>query len=189
VFSVLAVPLVVYTLALGLASPAAAEPSDVAGIEALRSGDMRKLVVHEAPVAAPDTPFIAPDGAETTLAASNGKVRVVNFWATWCAPCREEMPSLAALSEAMAGDDFELVLVATGRNDPAAITRFFEETGLAGLETALDPKGLLARAAGAPGLPVTLILDRKGVEVARLMGGADWDGDSARAIIEAVARR
>ncbi|WP_290738358.1 TlpA disulfide reductase family protein [Amaricoccus sp.] len=186
----LAIPFVVYTLALGLASPGGAQAVDGearAEIAALRDGDMRKLTIHEEPVAAPDTPFIGADGAETTLAASNGKVRLVNFWATWCAPCREEMPSLAALREAMAGEDFELLLIATGRNDPAAIKRFFGEIGLEGEATALDPQSRLARAAGAPGLPVTLILNREGFEIARLMGEADWNGESAQAIIAALA--
>ncbi|WP_290753015.1 TlpA disulfide reductase family protein [Amaricoccus sp.] len=189
----LAIPLVVYTLALGLASPAAADttrdPGGAAAIEALRDGDMRKLVVHAAPVEAPDTPFAGPDGAETTLAASNGKVRLVNFWATWCAPCREEMPALAALRAGMGGEDFDVLLVATGRNDPAAIARFFAEEGIEGIATGLDPKGALARAAGAPGLPVTLVLDRDGREVARLIGGADWNGESARAIVGALIAR
>ena len=188
----LAIPLVVYTLALGLASPGAAQVLDAAAraeIEALREGEMRKLVVHAAPVAAPDVTFIAPEGAETTLAASNGKLRLVNFWATWCAPCRAEMPALQAVQAGMRDAGLEVVLVATGRNDPAAIARFFDEAGIDVLETGLDPKGLLARAAGAPGLPVTLVLNREGDEIARLTGGADWNGDSARAILSSLAAR
>lgn len=188
----LAIPLVVYTLALGLASPGAAQVLDAAAraeIEALREGEMRKLVVHAAPAPAPDLAFIAPDGAETTLAASNGKLRLVNFWATWCAPCRAEMPALQAVQAGLRDAGLEVILVATGRNDPAAIARFFDEAGIDGLETGLDPKGLLARAAGAPGLPVTLVLNREGDEIARLTGGADWNGDSARAILSSLAAR
>jgi thiol-disulfide isomerase/thioredoxin len=182
----------IYTAVLGAATPAAAQTLDAAaraGIEALRAGDMRKLVVHPAPAPAPDVAFIGPDGAETTLAASDGKLRLVNFWATWCAPCREEMPALAALQASHGGSDFEVRLVATGRNSPEAIERFFSEENIVGLESGLDPASALARAMGVPGLPVTVVLNREGKEIARLVGEADWHGDSARAIVEALVAR
>jgi len=179
----------VYTAATLAANPAAAQPLDAAaraGLEALREGDMRKLVVHEAARPAPDVAYAGPDGAETTLAASNGRVRLVNFWATWCAPCREEMPALETLQETFGGEDFEVILVATGRNSPEAIEAFFAEEGIDGLRTGVDPRGALARAMGVPGLPVTVLLDRDGGEIARLMGGADWNADSAQAIVSAL---
>jgi thiol-disulfide isomerase/thioredoxin len=181
-----------YTAALGAATPAAAGGWDAAAraaVEALRADDMRKLVLHETPAPAPDVAFTGPDGAETTLAASDGRVRLVNFWATWCAPCREEMPALAALQAAQGGPDFEVILVATGRNSPEAIERFFAEEGIEGLETALDPQSALARAMAVPGLPVTVLLDRDGAEIARLTGEADWNGPSARAIVAHLVGR
>jgi thiol-disulfide isomerase/thioredoxin len=167
------------------AIPAAAQAVDAtmrAELSDLRDGDMRKLVIHEASVPAPGTGYKGPDGTETTLAASNGRVRVVNFWATWCAPCREEMPALDALDRGLGGEDFEVLLIATGRNSPEAIATFLEEEQI-GLETGVDPRGRLAAAMGVPGLPVTVILDREGAEVARLTGGADWNAESARAIL------
>jgi thiol-disulfide isomerase/thioredoxin len=154
-----------------------------AALADLRTDEMRKLVVLEAPVSAPDVPYTAPDGSETTLAASDGKVRLVNFWATWCAPCREEMPALAALAAAKGGADFAVIPIATGRNTPEGIERFMSEANV-GLQTALDPKGKLAAAMRVPGLPVTVILDRDGREIARMMGGADWNGESAQAIVD-----
>ncbi len=188
----LTIPLLVYTAALALATPAAAQTLDASArgeIEALRDGDMRKLAVLEAPAAAPDTVYLGPDGAETTLAGSDGKLRVVNFWATWCAPCREEMPALEALQAAFGGADFDVVLIATGRNSPEAIDRFFAEAGIDGLATGTDPTSALARAMGVPGLPVTVILNREGAEIARLVGGADWNGASAHAIVAALLER
>ncbi len=188
----LMVPALVYTAALVAANPAAAQVLDAgarAEIEALREGDMRKLVVHAAAAPVPAVTFEAPDGAETTLAASDGRVRLVNFWATWCAPCREEMPALEALQAAHGGPDFEVLLVATGRNSSEAIERFFAEAGIEELETALDPQSALARAMGVPGLPVTVILNREGDELARLTGGADWNGASARAIVADLLAR
>ena len=176
----LTISALVYTAALALTNPAGA-----ADLDDLRAGEMRKLVLVDPPLAAPDVAFAGADGAETTLAASNGKVRLVNFWATWCAPCREEMPALAALQRDLGGAEFEVILMATGRNPPEAIARFFAEEKL-DLATALDPKAALARAMGVPGLPVTVALDRQGREVARLTGGADWASAEARALIAAL---
>jgi thiol-disulfide isomerase/thioredoxin len=153
-------------------------------LASFRSGEMRKLVVHDAPVPAPGTEFIDASGQATTLAASNGRVRLVNFWATWCAPCRKEMPALDALQRDKGGPDFEVITIATGRNAPEAIAAFREEAGIADLPNALDPKGRLAAAMGVPGLPVSVLLDREGSEVARMMGDADWNGPDARALID-----
>ncbi len=147
---------------------------------------MRRLVVHETPVAAADVPYLGAEGAETTLGAGNGKVRLVNFWATWCAPCRAEMPSLDALQRARGGADFEVLAIATGRNDPAGIDRFRAEAGIADLPVLLDPKGRLAAASGVIGLPATLILDRDGNEVARMLGEADWSAPEALAVVDAL---
>jgi thiol-disulfide isomerase/thioredoxin len=169
------------------ANPAAAEPpAGPAELAGLREGDMRKLVIHDAPRPVPETAFTDRDGNATTLAASNGKVRLVNFWATWCAPCRKEKPTLDALERELGGPDFGVIAIATGRNSPEAIDAFNAEAGIAALRTYLDPKGELAAAMNVPGLPVTVVLNREGQEVARLLGGADWTSPSARAIVAAL---
>ncbi|WP_273689965.1 TlpA disulfide reductase family protein [Ketogulonicigenium vulgare] len=152
----------------------------------LREGDMRKLAVHERPEAASDVAFTTEDGASITLQDFQGKVTLVNFWATWCAPCRVEMPTLAHLQTELGGDDFQVVTIATGRNERDGMERFFDEIGVDNLPLHTDPRQALARSMGVMGLPVTLIIDREGREVARLMGDADWDSDSAMAIIRAV---
>lgn len=154
---------------------------------ALAEGDMRKLVVHEEPQPVPDTPVTAGDGAETTLGSLAGEVAVVNFWATWCAPCREEMPTLAALEAELGDEGVRVVPVAVGRNDPVETERFLEEAGAAALPRWRDASQGLARDMGVLGLPVTVILDREGREVARLTGDADWASDSAVAILRALA--
>jgi thiol-disulfide isomerase/thioredoxin len=172
------------------ASPAAAgELTDEQrrGLDAFRKGDMRKVVVLADPVPAPDVAFIGPEGAPTTLADSNGRLRIVNFWATWCAPCRREMPALDALARERGGDDLAVIAVATGRNAPEAIAAFREEAGVTTLASYTDPKSELARAMDVPGLPVTVILDRDGDEIARLLGDADWNGPEARALIDYLA--
>jgi thiol-disulfide isomerase/thioredoxin len=144
---------------------------------------MRKLVVHAEPIPAPDTPYTDPDEIEYRLSDTNGAVRLVNFWATWCAPCRQEKPALDALQAQLASDDFAVIAIATGRNSLDGIARFNEEVGITTLETYLDPRGKLATGMNVPGLPVTVVLNRDGAEIARLMGGADWDSDSAKAIV------
>jgi thiol-disulfide isomerase/thioredoxin len=176
-----------YAALAAFANPGAAQDLTAEqreALEALRQGSMRKLIVHDAPLPVADAAFTDRDGAETALAASNGKVRLVNFWAAWCAPCREEMPALDALARDLDGPDFAVIPIATGRNSPEAIDHFLADVGVVTLKTWLDPKGTLAQAMEVPGLPVTLVLNREGEEVARLLGGADWNGDSARAIID-----
>ena len=172
---------VLYTALAVLANTAHA-----ADLESLKDGDMRKLVIASDPAPAPDVTFTAEDGSEARLSDYAGKPVVLNFWATWCAPCRKEMPHLAELQDAMA-DDIAVLTVATGRNPPEAIDRFFDEIGVTSLPKATDPKQEMARAFGVLGLPITVILDAEGREVARLLGDADWSSDSAKAIMAAVA--
>ena len=169
---------VLYTaLALG-ANPVLAD------VASLRAGDMKKLALHEAPVAVPEAVLLDAEDGEHALADYRGKWVVLNFWATWCAPCRKEMPSLDRLQTAM--PDLAVVPVATGRNAVEGIRRFFEEAGVAALPILRDPQSQLARGMGVMGLPVTVILNPEGQEVARLIGDAEWDSDSARAVLGAL---
>ena len=173
---------VLYTaLALG-ANAAMADPA----LEALREGSMKKLVFHSAPQDASDAAFLDESEGEMTLDAFEGKHVLVNFWATWCAPCRKEMPALNALQTEFGGEAFEVVTIATGRNQPAAMRRFFEEVGVDALPLYRDPKQKLAREMAVLGLPITVILNPGGQEIARLRGDADWHSDSARAIVAAM---
>lgn len=177
---------VAYTALALLANAAIA---DVAALEALREGDMRKLNFHSAPAPVPQTLFDDGNGGEASLAAFQGQHVVLNFWATWCAPCRIEMPTLARLQDEFGGHDFRVVTIATGRNDPAGMVRFFEEIEVDNLPLFRDPRQVLARDMGVLGLPITVILDPAGNEIARLQGDAHWDSDSAFAIIAALLGR
>ena len=175
---------VLYTaLALG-ANPGAA--GDIATLEELREGSMRKLLFHAEPQPVSQVPFRDPDGGEFTLADWQGKYVVLNFWATWCAPCRHEMPMLDNLQAEFGGEDFEVVTIATGRNEVTGIRRFFEETEVTRLPILLDPRSELAREMAVLGLPITVVLDRDGQEIARMRGDAEWDSESAKAIVAAL---
>lgn len=170
---------ILYTaLALG-ANPVAAD------VAALREGDMKKLALHAAPVPLAEVGLMDANDAPASMADYHGKWVVLNFWATWCAPCRHEMPSLDRLQAAL--PEIAVVPVATGRNAVPGIEKFYAEAGIAQLPILRDPQSELARSASVMGLPVTLILNPEGQEVARLIGDAEWDSDSAKAILAALA--
>ncbi|MCX7561012.1 TlpA disulfide reductase family protein [Sulfitobacter sp. F26204] len=158
-------------------------------ILSLRTGDMKKLIVHDSPQAVSDSAFdLADDAGTATLAEYRDKYVLVNFWATWCAPCRKEMPQLNALQKEFGGEDFEVLTIATGRNSPAGITKFFSEAGIDSLPRHQDPKQQLASQMGIFGLPISVLIDPEGREIARLRGDAKWDSDSAKAIVKALIK-
>jgi thiol-disulfide isomerase/thioredoxin len=171
---------VLYTVTAFGANPAVSDPLD-----ALRAGDMRNLNLS-APQEIPDVAVTSLDGKEMRFSEHEGKVVLLNFWATWCAPCKEEMPALERLETRLGGDDFAVIPVATGRQSTASIEKFFTEADINALPIWLDPKSELARGVGVAGLPATLILDRDGKERGRLVGPAEWDGEHAVALIEAI---
>lgn len=168
--------LVLYT-ALGSGANAGA-------LDGVLQGDMKKLAVLETPVAIPEAELLDASDAPHSMAEYRGKWVVMNFWATWCAPCRKEMPSLDRLQAAM--PDIAVVPVATGRNDVAQIAKFYTQAEVANLPVLRDPKSGLAHAMGVMGLPVTILLNPEGQEVARLIGDAEWDSPDAIAVLQAL---
>lgn len=172
-----------YTAAVVLANPALA---DVDAAKAAVSGDMRKLVFLEDPRPGGSVDFMTFDEQPLSLSDWKGKWVVLNFWATWCAPCRKEMPMLSALQAEMGSDTFEVVTIATSRNPPAKMKLFFDDIGVENLPLHRDPKSLLARSMGVLGLPATIILNPEGMEVARMTGDADWSSEDARSVLTAL---
>ncbi|MFC0341433.1 TlpA disulfide reductase family protein [Paracoccus niistensis] len=172
--------LALYTSLAFAANAAVAGPVDW---QAARDAGLPKLIESEAaPV--PEVEFTDLDGGTHRLADWKGKVVLLNFWATWCAPCREEMPSLDALQKARGGEGFEVLTVASGRNTEAAINRFFQESGVTDLPRLTDPQMALARAFGVMAMPVTILIDAEGREVARMTGDADWSSPAALALVD-----
>ncbi|PYG29562.1 TlpA disulfide reductase family protein [Pelagimonas varians] len=172
-----------YTATMALANPGFA---DVAAATAAREGGMKKLILHSEPKTRDMADFMTFEGEPLNLSDWHGKWIVVNFWATWCAPCRKEMPMLADLQADMGSDTFEVLTIATSRNPPPAMKSFFEDIGVTNLPLHRDPKSLLARGIGVLGLPATVIFDPDGNEVGRMTGDADWSSDSAKAVLNAL---
>ncbi|WP_128253237.1 TlpA family protein disulfide reductase [Falsirhodobacter deserti] len=177
----LRVVLMVYTaLALG----ANVAMADVPAAKAAQAGDMRKLAFdEERPL--PQADLLTLDDAVVPTGDLAGKWTVLNFWATWCPPCRHEMPSLDRLQAQR--PDLAVVTVATGRNAVPKIREFFEEEGITNLQALRDPDMALSRSVGVIGLPVTLILNPEGQIVGRLTGDAEWDSPDALALFDALS--
>ena len=169
-----------YGLALSLATPAAAIDA------ALLTGDMERLRVAERPWVPEVETFARRDSTRGRLSDYAGRVVVLNFWATWCAPCRAEMPSLQALQDALGDEGLSVVTVAFGRHNPAQMDRFWAEAGITSLPLHLDAGSELAQAMGVRGLPHSFVLDRAGRVIADLPGEADWDAPETLALMRAL---
>ncbi len=147
------------------------------------AAQMDRLAWADDPAPAPATRFLDETGAERSLADYPGRVVLVNFWATWCAPCRREMASLDRLQAELGGPNFQVVPLSLDRAGVAAIAPFFAELGITHLPVLIDEDNRSAEAFGILGLPTTVLIDHRGYEVARLVGEADWSADDAKAMI------
>jgi thiol-disulfide isomerase/thioredoxin len=156
-----------------------------AGLAPLATGAMAALKITQHPAPAPATPFKDGAGAVHTLAEFNGKVTLVNLWANWCPPCKAEIPSLAALAKAEAGQPFAVVPISVGKDADEVAGRAFIAAHPP-LTFYTEPTYSLAFAFTPPAgdMPTTIIFDRHGQERARLPGGADWSSPQAKAVID-----
>lgn len=151
-----------------------------------RTGEMQKftLSAERKPAAMPE--FLDPKDQPVTLEAFRGKVVLINLWATWCLPCREEMPGLDRLQALRGGPDFTVLAVAQDRAGRAKVEAFLAQIGATKLEPYLDTSMKSGRAWGAYGLPMTMLLDRQGREIGRLVGIAEWGQADALKLIDAA---
>jgi thiol-disulfide isomerase/thioredoxin len=141
------------------------------------------------PQEAPDLAFKSGDGKEHKLSEWRGKVVLVNLWATWCAPCKVEMPSLDRLQAKLGGDAFAVLALSVDRGGPEKPQAFFAGNNIAHLALYNDSEAEATAALRASGLPLSVVLGADGREVARLIGPSDWDSPASIAKIEEFIKR
>lgn len=179
-----------------LASDATATRSceaDPALIEAIRprlTGDVAAMAVRDEPSFIGDVSFQNSDGTAMTLSDTGARLRLVNLWATWCAPCREEMPYLDQLQAERGGETFEVVALSVDGGDAAKPKAFYDEIGIENLTFYQDPTigafNRLKREGLAFGLPVTLLIDENDCVIANMNGPAHWSSPDAFALVDAA---
>lgn len=122
---------------------------------------------------APDFTLKDLSGKEVKLSSLRGKVVLLNFWATWCPPCRQEIPSMMRLNQAMAGKPFQMVAVSEDAGGKEAVEGYFKESGTA-LPALLDTDQAVGQRYGLTGVPETFVIDAKGVILKKVVGAMDW---------------
>jgi thiol-disulfide isomerase/thioredoxin len=194
VLAVIAAGAVLYGTVAPAGKAGADCPADSAKLAAslapFAKGELAALAMASEPRRAAPIAFQREDGGKLTLADFHGRAVLLNLWATWCIPCRAEMPALDRLQAAKGGSGFEVVAVNV---DTAKLERraaFLDSVGVKALTRYADPSGdafeTLHKDGKALGLPVTLVIDKNGCELGVVEGGAKWDSAEAKELIEAL---
>jgi thiol-disulfide isomerase/thioredoxin len=141
------------------------------------------FLIWETPRNLPELAFEDEKGKPLTLADFHGKVVLLNIWATWCAPCREEMPTLDSLQAQLGGEQFEVVALSIDHAGIGVVEKFYRETGVQHLCKYIDPSTLATSTLGIGGVPTTLLIDHKGREIGRLVGATEWESPAMEDLI------
>ena len=152
----------------------------------LAKGALAAFIIKPQRQAVADIAFQDGAGKELKLSDWRGRVVLVNLWATWCAPCRKEMPALAQLQKQLGSKDFEVVAISIDRKGVEASAAFIAETGSQALKLYVEPSGKILDDLEALGLPATVLIDREGNETGRLLGPAEWSSPEAFDLIRAA---
>ncbi len=147
------------------------------------SSPMKGFLLHTQPQEIPDIAFVDKDGKNLSLKEWHGRVVLLNIWATWCPPCRAEMPTLNNLQKEMGNDAFEVMALSIDKGGPDIPAKFMKKHGFSNLKVYNDKKIKVRRALKLRGYPTTILIDRNGKEVGRLAGPAEWDSEGAKTLI------
>jgi thiol-disulfide isomerase/thioredoxin len=162
-------------------------------IAPLARGEVAAVNVAKSPLRVPDLAFADAAGKPMTLADFKGRTVLLNLWATWCVPCRKEMPTLEALQARLGGPDFQVVAVNIDTRDPQKPKQFLQDIGVHRLAYYADPSAKtfqdLKAIGRAFGMPTTLLIDRQGCELGTIAGPAEWASDDAVKLIQAALEK
>lgn len=172
----------------GNTSPSMLEEDERAMVEELIPFDMDGFVLHDEPRPFRGKSFLDPDGKKIDLSEFEGKVTVLNFWATWCPPCRKELPYFDELQAELGDEGLRVVTISLDKGGAKKAAPYLEREGLDNLEAFSDPKARLSREMGVLGLPVTAILGPDAREIGRLTGEAEWHSDEAKEWLRAIVK-
>ncbi len=170
--------------------PCAEADATIARVAPQARGQVAAFDVAQAPRLAPDLRFKNPDGAETDLSAMRGRALLVNLWATWCGPCKAEMPALDRLQKELGDERFQVVALNVDTRNLDKVPAWLAENGIDHLPAYTDPSGralpAIQQHTGTAGLPTTLLIDAKGCELGVIKGPADWASEDGKRLIRAA---
>lgn len=173
-----------------LAEACKSDPETLATLKPLARGEVAAMAVREEPTALPELAFLSAEGEALTLADFAGQAMLVNLWATWCAPCRAEMPALAELQAELGGDDFKVLAINIDTGDVAKPKAFLDEIGVSNLglyrDASMGVFNTLKKEGLAFGLPVTLMIGKDGCMLGAMNGPAEWASTDAKALAGAL---
>jgi thiol-disulfide isomerase/thioredoxin len=150
------------------------------------TGKMAAFVKKATPQPLHDITFKDASGNDVLLSSLKGKTILLNLWATWCQPCREEMPTLNRLQQALGSDKFEVVELSLDRKGYDPSRKFLDDVKAGSLTLYSDPTAKQGMALKLVGMPTTILINKDGLEVGRLLGPAEWDSDDAKQLIKAA---
>ena len=140
----------------------------------IMKGELRKFIFSEKTEVLPK-PLILDANENMVEIGYDEDILIINFWATWCVPCKKEMPSLNSLAQNIKYEDIQIITIASGRNSKEAIDVFFDDNNLVNLKKYRDPRGRIAVKYGVTALPTTVVINPTGIEIGRIIGDIDWD--------------
>jgi thiol-disulfide isomerase/thioredoxin len=156
------------------------------GDASFKLGEMAAFVTKKSPEELPDITFTDASGKEIHLSSLKGKTILLNLWATWCGPCREEMPALDHLQKELGGDKFEVVALSLDRGGYEASRKFLDELKASNVTLYADPTAKQGMALKLIGMPTTILINKDGKEVGRLAGSAKWDSPDAKKLVQSA---